>query len=274
MKGRIIMSKKMIDNELFAPNFGAVDIMNSQTQRLVVMFLIDISRSVERYKDILHDSMIKMRQSLYNDDITRVSTEVGIMLFNTKRETVLPIREIYNQQDNDYDLELECKGRTHTGEAVMEAVSAIEDRSQMLRKAGKHQYVPVLVLITDGNPNFASCAEKQGRDTLEKAYSTISDKVRNKELQVIVMGIGDRCDEAVLQKLAGGNVGNKPLKITDASKLASYFDFISKSVGSASHGNGVLNNDDFEELYEEDDDDEYDFFENYGDLDDINTEGD
>lgn len=270
------MGKKMIDDELFASALGAVDIMNSQTQRLIVMFLIDVSRSVEKYKDIIHDSIIKMRRSLYSDDITRVSTEVGIMLFNTRRKTVLPIREIYNQKDSDYDLELECKGRTHTGEAVMEAISAVEDRSQALRKAGKHQYVPVLVLITDGNPNFASCAEKQGKDALEKAYSTISDKVRNQELQVIVMGIGDRCDEEVLQKLAGGSKGNKPLKITDASKLTSYFDFISKSVCSASHGNGVLSNEDFEELYEEDssDDDDYDFYENYGDLDSTDLEDD
>ena len=83
--------------------------------------------------------------------------ELGVITFNRTPSVVFPIQELYKYLDEESapKLHLNPRGRTHTGEAVLAALDAIDNRMKLLcDRLGSHTFVPVLFILTDGNPFF------------------------------------------------------------------------------------------------------------------------
>ncbi|MBR1897888.1 MAG: VWA domain-containing protein [Oscillospiraceae bacterium] len=256
-------AQTLIDSPLFGAD--AMECANRFRRRCPALLMVDTSRTVERCKPQIEASVRALYDALMKDDVSCSVMELGILLFNRYPDPVLPIGEIARQTPEDYSLDLNCRGRTHTGEAVLKALSMLDVREHQLREDAQHPYVPVLCIVTDGNPNFSDDpqAAAAGKEALDQAYAELEKRVRRNELQVIVAGVGDACDDAVLKRLAGGASGCKPIRIGDGSQISDLFRFVSRSLNNASRGKGVLNNQQYEQMRqaetEEAEDDSYEF---------------
>lgn len=225
----------------------AVD-MNNPCRRCPCILLLDTSRSVERFQHSLEQAVSDLIDSIMDDEFAASMLELGVLAFNSKVTGVLKLQEVYKTYDEHPEIHLRCEGRTHTGSAVLSALNALDQRVNEIHLAGYHTYYPILIVISDGMPQFRNGAEERERAALQQAYDSVRQRVAAGELQVLSIGIGPNCKDEVLDQLAGGEAGNGHLRLSDIRRIPELFRFIStKLVSSAVDGGGIRTNASFEQ---------------------------
>lgn len=180
--------------------------MKAAACRCPIVFLIDTSASMQKYIPTIEKSLLRIIRCIFESKPSRDVPELGIYAFDTHVQTILPLEERNPNSTQVPHLKTEC-GSRRIGEAIYQAIAILEQRLHVLQDQKIQLNVPLLFVITDGKPDGS---EKENA-TLTKACALIRKKIRMRQLDVIVIGLGKHADSEVLFRIAGGNIGRPPL---------------------------------------------------------------
>ena len=223
-------------NQLNPPKEADVYKDNTQT-RTPVMIVIDASATMQPYQEDVRQAIPVMMDNLIMDSSAAWRIEIGIMAFNKTPQLLLPIKESFLHKPADYrNLPFTCRGRTHIGEAVNDAIDWLFLRVAKLQAEGIHSNPPCLILITDGHANYSDAIVDKGRDEWARAYQRVRELTWEDKLHVIAVGMGQYCDHFMLNALIEKNPKNQKLNLDDLSNIRNVFPVISSILSSVARG--------------------------------------
>lgn len=186
----------------------------SAPRPLPVLILADTSGSMAANGkiDALNTAMRDLIGSLGADDeVIFAEPQVGVITFGdhqaTEHQRLAPARDITWS-------DARASGMTPMGSAFTLARTLIEDREIVPRRA----YRPVLVLVSDGQPN------DQWRDALASLLA--SDRAQKADR--FALAIGPDADVAMLTKFTGDR--EKVMQADGAREIRRFFRYVTMSV--------------------------------------------
>jgi uncharacterized protein YegL len=150
------MAKKRLEQVEFADN---------PEPRCAVVLLLDTSRSMEGQPiRELNKGLMELDQALKSDPLASLRIEVAVITFGGTVSALdvkgtgeygIPFDagKTFVTVDQFYPPMLETGGDTPMGEAVLKALSLINDRKEIYKYNGVDYFRPWIFLITDGKPN-------------------------------------------------------------------------------------------------------------------------
>lgn len=228
----------LIDDYL---NESEVDSENMQ-KRCICMLLLDESYSVNSYSWLIEQTFPAFLRATEANSLSE-NIELGVYAFNRTAREILPIRELYRYiDDGTPELKLIPKGRTHTGTGILAALKAMDAREKLVReKIGTHTFVPVLVIVTDANPQYTDDPEEraQAEADWELACRTLRERIASRRLQVVVIGVGNDVNEESLRLMTGDNARRSTIRLENAEDFEKLFSAISAAFITASKGDAL-----------------------------------
>lgn len=193
------------------------ELIDNPTARVAVALVLDTSYSMSGEPiDELNRGVAKFFEETLANEVARFSAEVCIVKFGGTSELVLDFRSLEEQTVPTFS----ASGGTPMGEAVSQAIEALEARKSEYQNAGVDYYQPIMVIMSDGAPT----------DSIESAGRNISNLVNQKKLSVFCVGIGKDADMATLQRLSPGRT---PLPLKELN-FEEFFVWLSASVARVS----------------------------------------
>ena len=218
----------------------AVENLNQQHPHLPAVLVLDTSATIRPYEHEMAEGVQEMLKTLSADDITRWYVDLGIVGFN---KTPYVIQEIKNiNSAGTIRKAPECHGRTHIGEAVLQAMDMLDAYKKELKANGIRSAVPLIILVTDGNPLYSAGMEQKGKEALNTAIQKIQERTSQKKLRMIVIGLGEICNQNMLKQLSGGentspnNGGGACLMLDNPADMKTLFSLISEAISITSSG--------------------------------------
>ena len=201
---------------------GLQGLMNNSAPRVPVALCLDISSSMKGEPiDELNAGVGQYLAEIYNDDMTRNSAETAIITFADEAECLLD----FNTVDQLALTPLEANGMTDMGKGLTLALDLLDKRKQQYKTVGVEYYQPILVVMSDGEPNG-------NPKVLKQATSRIQQMIAERKLTVIAVGIGENADMKMLNQLTRrGAVRMNGLYFRE------FFAWLSRSVAEVSASN-------------------------------------
>jgi uncharacterized protein YegL len=167
----------------------------TQTNCLPVYLLIDTSGSMERYEDVLNESLEELYDTLISSPRVSEFVHVSILSFNTRAEVVLGIRDLHKVTELPV---VECGGATNLAAGLRLTKSQIDSDIPSLRAAGYEVLRPVTFLLTDGLPT-----NEQGylADDWKSDFDELIDPSWSRHPNVVPFGYG-AAPEAFLRSVS------------------------------------------------------------------------
>ncbi len=114
-----------------------------------VVILLDTSNSMAGEKiNSLNSGINLLINTLKNDEIAHKRVELSIVSFNS----VVDVIQDFAVVDDIYPVELNASGSTSMGEAILKGIDLISKRKEIYKSNGIDYNMPVIWLITDGEP--------------------------------------------------------------------------------------------------------------------------
>ena len=152
-------------------SFGTNNFAENPEPRVPCILILDVSSSMRgKPIDQLNDGLICYKDELSADSLASKRVEVSVVTFGSEVNTVVD----FTTAESFYPPTLEANGLTYMGQAVEQAMSALEARKQEYRNAGISYYRPWVFLITDGAPNdsnWEAVAERAVAGDNKKSFS-------------------------------------------------------------------------------------------------------
>lgn len=201
---------------------GLQGLMNNPTPRIAIALCLDVSSSMDGEPiDELNAGVGQYLTEIYNDDMTRNSAETAIITFADEAECLLD----FNTVDQLALTPLEANGMTDMGKGLTLALDLLDKRKQQYKTVGVEYYQPILVVMSDGEPNG-------NPKVLKQATSRIQQMIAERKLTVIAVGIGENADMKMLNQLTRrGAVRMNGLYFRE------FFAWLSRSVAEVSASN-------------------------------------
>lgn len=191
------------------------DLYDYPNPRVPVALVLDISGSMEGPPiQQLNESVIKFFDALEGDPIAKFSAEVCIITFNS----AVTLHRNFDLPMHHKPKPFKASGLTSMGQALLTAVSLLEERKNNYKDAGVEYYQPWMVLITDGEPT----------DSIDIAEKSIRTLVRDKKLTMLAVGVSS-ANFSILSKLS-----STPLKLKGL-EFEKFFQWLGKSIEKISH---------------------------------------
>ena len=169
--------------------FDAIEFADNPETRCPCVLLLDTSGSMDGEKIAALNSGLKAFSAALNEDALAASrVEVAVVTFGP----------VHLAQDwmvaRNYEPErLTAQHATPMGQAILEAISLVEDRKATYRAHGIGHYRPWIFLITDGEPTDeireAALAVQQGEE--EKRFAFFAVGVDGAQMDIL-NGISSR----------------------------------------------------------------------------------
>ena len=209
------------------------------TKRCPIVLCLDISPSMKinnRIKN-LNKAVEVLLKELEKDNKTKNSAEVTVVTFSTDITVV----------SNDFEPVSFWKGKTfepvesggtNMSPAILTSIELLENRLKELDDAEIEQYIPFLVLVTDGDPD-----EIDDKQIQEKAINALQTHCKETPLIApFIIGVGEQVAENLLDRYAE-NFTRKAI-ILDGEKqsvdFVQLFTFIGKSIQNSLKGENDL----------------------------------
>jgi uncharacterized protein YegL len=189
---------------------------------LPVIVLADVSGSMGEAGKItaLNAAIADMIRTFAHESRVRAEIQVGIIAFGDKTASfVLPLTSV--GKIADIPTLVVTPGNTPMGQAFALARQTIEDKEAIPSRA----YRPVLILVSDGQPN----------DEWELPFEELCKSERCQKTSRYALAIGNDADEEMLRKFA--NNPEAPLFMThEASDIHRFFRAVTMSVTTRTAG--------------------------------------
>lgn len=184
-------------------------------QKCLCVLVLDVSGSM-RGEPIneLNKGLQEFYREVSEDETTSQRLEVSIMTF---KESVKTLQEPA-LVDNFTMPTLSAYGSTAMCDGVNEAIDKVEARKKWYKETGQKYYRPVIILMTDGEPD-------DGQDVYGLA-ARIKNGIESKKFAFFSVGI----EGANMQTLQTLQNGKAPVKL-NGLKFKSFFQWLSASFG-------------------------------------------
>ena len=164
--------------------FSSVEFAENPEPRVPCALVVDTSTSMSGMKLIeLNKGLKTYRDELLKDPLAAKRVEVGVITFGGRVQ-----RRTKFVTPPDFDPpQLDAIGGTPMGEAILEAITMVEERKQAYRDNGIAYYRPWIFLITDGEPNdhWQPVCSQVERGEKEKAFSFFAVGVEGANMEVL-----------------------------------------------------------------------------------------
>ena len=220
------------------------DLVFNTSKRLPIVLCLDISPSMSMNQRIenLNGAIKLFYDELRKDPKVLNSVEVAVVTFSTNivddtdfEHLDFLANKIFSAMPN---------GGTNLSTAVLKSIQKIEERLVELDNSDIDNYLPFLVLVTDGDPD-----QSDNQSNLEKAIETVlrhceTSRYPERLIAPYIIGVGEQVAEPSLNRFAEKFTGKAIIIDGDASyqqKLfKELFAFISNSVKNSLKGTGDL----------------------------------
>ncbi len=230
---------------------ATVDQMNTE-KRLPSILLVDTSRSMRLYKNLLKESVEGVYDAILRDRKASNVTELGVMTFNSEIQILEKMREIKKQKEKGRNLDFECEGIGLTGLAMKAALAHLEARKETYRNARPmiRHYAPILFFISDGKPECFDDAVKPQEDRArQQCIAYIRKQVAENRLVVVSVEIGDHCGHALMAELTGLPDDRHVIQLRNPEAFSKFVKFLVYSIVMAGHpGNQSINDFNFNQF--------------------------
>jgi uncharacterized protein YegL len=195
-----------------------VEIGHQSEPKVATVLLVDTSESMEQGNKIgeLNAGLMRFRDDAAEDELTRKRAEIAVLTFGGE----VSLASDFVTVDDFVPPELTADGATPMGQAILEAVGLVAERTDLYAKRGILAYTPWIILITDGVPTDM----KPGDDTWHEVTSVVHGG-HPRDFLFYAVG-ADQADMTVLQQLAPPN---SPPKKLQEDKWRELFEWISRS---------------------------------------------
>lgn len=184
-------------------------------QKCLCVLVLDVSGSMAGEAiDQLNSGLQQFQREVLNDFVASQRLEVGIVTFGSTVQTVQEPVLVNNLEMPP----LQAGGSTKLVDGVRAATSLIDNRKQWYKETGQNYYRPMIVLITDGEPD--------GDQDLNGLANEIANGVANKKFLFYSLGVKGYNH----QKLSQINNNPPPLPL-DGYKFGEFFKWLSNSIG-------------------------------------------
>ncbi len=193
------------------------DFVQMEARALPVIILADVSTSMrgERITK-LNQSIKEMLQAFADSEELRAEIHVAIITFGASVEEYCPLQPAKNIEWQD----MEVSGATPMGAAMSLAKDLIEDKKRIPSRS----YRPTIILVSDGGPNDSGW---------ERSMDNLIHSGRSSKADRVALAIGDGADKNMLQSFLD-NPKKEVYLAEDASKISTFFKFVTMSVTSRS----------------------------------------
>lgn len=216
------------------------DLISNTSKRLPIVLCLDISPSMSINKRIvnLNEAISLFYKELKSDPKVLNSVEVAVVTFSTYIEENTDFESLGFLENKTFTVVRE--GGTNLSTAVLTSMKKIEDRVIELNDKEIDNYLPFLVLVTDGDPD-----QTDSQPNLETAIQTVQKhcEISNYPERLIapyIIGVGENVADASLDRFAEKFTGRAIIIDGDASHQQDLFKelfvFISNSVKNSLRG--------------------------------------
>lgn len=193
------------------------ELIDNPTARVAVALVLDTSYSMNGTPiGELNRGVAKFFEETLANEVARFSAEVCIVKFGGTAELALDFKSLEEQTVPTFS----ASGGTPMGEAVSQAIEALNVRKREYQNAGVDYYQPIMVIMSDGAPT----------DSIDAAERDVAALVSQKKLSLFCIGIGKDADMATLQRLSPGRT---PLPLKELN-FEEFFVWLSASVARVS----------------------------------------
>ena len=167
------------------PAFGTNDFAENPEPRVPCTLILDVSSSMagDPIKQ-LNDGLICYKDELTADSLASKRVEVSVITFGSEVKTEVD----FTTSQNFFPPTLEANGMTYMGQAVNQAIDALEARKQEYKNAGISYYRPWMFLITDGAPNdsnWEAAAQRALEGDKAKSFSMFCVGVEGADFETL-----------------------------------------------------------------------------------------
>jgi len=194
------------------------DFTQATSRMLPVVLLADVSgsMSVEGKIAAMNGSVREMIKTFADEKDLRAQIHLCVITYGWTAKTHIELQPAAEIEWSD----MTADGSTPMGEAMNIAADLIEDKGRIPSRA----YKPVVINVTDGQPNDAGW---------EEALARLTSQGRAQKADRIALAIGSDADEGMLRKFLN-NPEAKVYHADDASKIKSFFRYVTMSVSTRS----------------------------------------
>jgi uncharacterized protein YegL len=165
----------------------------------------------------LNEGLVAFRSSLQSDSLASLRVEVMILTFGGK----VVVQQDFVTAGELRPLTLEAHGSTPMGEAIHTALTKLEERKAVYKRAGAPYYRPWVFLLTDGEPT----------DEWKPAADRVHEAEEHKGVAFFAVGV-EKANMKILAQIAPESRPPKSLKGLDFKGM---FVWLSQSLTSVSH---------------------------------------
>jgi uncharacterized protein YegL len=169
---------------------------DNKEARVAVVLVLDISYSMvgEKLKKLIEGVKLFI-DSIKNDPQAYLSLELSIIVYNNEVEVLNDFCNVDDIKIEELE-ELQARGGTNTGAALIKAVDLLNQRKKDYKNNSISYYRPWLMCLTDGNATYS----------IDDAVDLIREEERKNSINTYMIGIGQDIDMNTLSKLTTTDV--------------------------------------------------------------------
>lgn len=197
--------------------FGeGVETPENYEQKCLCILVLDVSGSMGGQPiSELNKGLQDFHQEVLKDFVAAQRLEVAIITFGSNINTVQEPALVNNFQMPT----LSTSGTTKLVDAVKMSINLVENRKQWYKNTGQNYYRPMIVLVTDGEPD--------SDQDIKGLASEVQSGVLNKKFTFYSLGVRGY-NHAKLASITPPNMPPLPL---DGYKFSEFFKWLSNSIG-------------------------------------------
>ena len=196
-----------------------LEMLENPESRVPCVILIDTSSS-------MHGNPIrevnlgirKFAEEIQADELTALRADIAIIAFNHEHQVAVNFGEMMDAEQTT----LVASGGTKMCQPLHDALDMIEHRKNVYRENGVHYYRPIIMLLTDGQPNDQT-------NDLKEIATRIKQSEDERKLTFFPIGT-ENADMKCLSMLS--NLEPRKLRGTN---FAALFQWLSSSITKISH---------------------------------------
>jgi uncharacterized protein YegL len=185
-------------------------------QKCLCVLVLDVSGSMQGQAiSELNNGLKSFKQEVLNDFIASQRLEISIVTFGSTVQCLQEPALISNAQIPT----LQANGTTKLVNGVRKAIELVEERKKWYKETGQNYYRPMIMLITDGEPD--------ADQDLNGLAQEIGLSMASKKFSFFALGVkGFNYD-----KLASICPAPTHPLVLDGYKFANFFKWLSNSIG-------------------------------------------
>lgn len=214
------------------------DLRVNTSKRCPIVMCLDVSLSMKFQNRIenLNKAVAALLNELEKDHKAKNCAEIAAVTFSTEVNVISGFELPGYWRGKTF--KAADSGVTNMAPAVLKSLDMIKNRLEILEQEEIENYIPFMVLVTDGDP-----CNTDDHDEQEKALEAVRYHCTNSPLIApFIVGVGNKVNEKLLDRYAEHFTRKAIIIDDDAGDMdfVQLFTFIGKSIADSLQGEGDI----------------------------------